>query len=74
MLNNTQIVSLVKGFLEENIRDMYENDIELQKSLENLEDEFDIYDEEELIDRYFDIIIDDLGYHRCAECGYNRST
>ena len=69
MLNNTQIVQLVKGFLEENIRDMYENDIDLQKSLENLEDEFDIYCEEELIDRYFDIITDDLEYHRCADCG-----
>ena len=33
MLNNTQMVQLVKGFLEENIRDMYENDIDLQKSL-----------------------------------------
>ena len=69
MLNNTQIVQLVKGFLEENIKEMYENDTDLQKSLENLEDEFDMYDEEELIDKYFDIIIDELEYHRCAECG-----
>ena len=69
MLKNTQIVQLVKGFLEENIKEMYENDTDLQKSLENLEDEFDIYDEEELIDRYYDIIVDDLEYHRCADCG-----
>ena len=69
MLNNTQIVQLVKGFIAENAREMYENDTDLQKSLENLEDEFDMYDEEEQIDRYYDIITDDLGYHRCEECG-----
>jgi hypothetical protein len=70
MLNNTTILRKVREYIEENTREMYADDkIMLEESLENTNYEFMMTDEDELIDRYIDIINDELDIYRCEECG-----
>lgn len=70
MLNNTEILRMVREYIEENTRELYADDkIRLEKSLENTRDEFEITDEDELLYRYMDIINDVLDIYSCEECG-----
>lgn len=70
MLNNTEILRRVREYIEEQSKEMYENDAAmLQKSLEWTKEEFEITEEEELISRYIDIINYQLDIYQCELCG-----